>query len=282
VVSRSVQEICCLMGQPVAGNPTQYVMEQCFARAGLDWRFLTLEVAADDLADAIGGMRAMGFRGAALTTTHKLAVVSLVDELSRAARLIGRVNLINRQDNKLVGENTDGKGLLASLSGIAPAEGKRAVVLGAGGAARAVAIELALAGAAKITVVNRTESRGQELVEVLGGECGIEAELVVLAGSYAVPDKIDLVVNATPVGLFNPDARVPIDAASLRAGTIVADLVYNPPRTWLLGEAKERGCTTLDGLTMLSNQAMIGFKMWTGVEADAEVMRESLEEFLGL
>ncbi len=270
------------MGQPVAGNPTQYIMEKCFAKAGLDWRYLTLEVAPDALSGAVAGMHAMGFRGGNVTSTHKQAVVPLLDELSRAARMIGRVNCINRQGDQLIGENTDGKGLLASLAGVTDPAGKRVVILGAGSVARAVAVELALAGAADITIVNRTESPGKELSELLGTDAGIASHFTPLDGDYVVPEGTDLLVNGTSIGLFNAEAHVPVEVSSLGKGLIVADVVFSPSVTSLLREAKERGCTTLDGLTMLVNQARICFKLWTNVEADADVMRESLEEFLGL
>ncbi len=282
MVSQSVQEICCCMGQPVAGNPTQYMMEQCFAKAGLDWRYLTLEVAPDGLSDAIAGMRAMGFRGGNLTTTHKQAVLPLLDEITNAARLIGRANCINRQGDQLIGENTDGKGLLLSLSGVIAPEGLRVAVLGAGGVARAVAVELALAGAAEITIVNRTESRGRSLADTLSQETGAESRYAPLDGDYEVSGEVDLLVNGTSIGLFRPEARVPVDVKSLRKGLVVADVVFSPPTTRLLIDAREHGCTTVDGLTILVNQARYCFKMWTNVEADATVMRDSLEEFLGL
>lgn len=270
------------MGQPVAGNPTQYIMEKAFAAAGLDWRYLTLEVPPESLADAVRGMRAMGFRGGNFTVPHKVAVVPLLDALSEAAAAIGAVNCVNHVDGKLIGENTDGKGFLESLRTIVDPAGKQIVVLGAGGAARAVAVELALAGAAAITVVNRTRERGQELVDLLAGKTPAAATLAEWQGEYAVPGEAEVLINATSIGLNDPAARAPVDVGSLREGLVVADVVFNPPRTRLLIEAGERGCTTLDGLGMLVNQAVIGFAIWTGVTPDAAVMREALEEFLGL
>ncbi len=267
------------MGQPVAGNPTQYMMEKAFERAGLAWRYLTLEVAPADLQDALAGMRAMGFKGANFTIPHKVAVIEHLDELSEAARLMGAVNCVNRVDDKLIGENTDGKGFVQSLRDVTDPAGKRIVLLGAGGAARAIAVELALSGAAHITVVNRTAERGQGLVDLLRER--VETELVVLDGDYQVPQEAEVLINATSIGLGDSDARVPIDVSTLRPELVVADVVFNPPQTRLLRDAAARGCVTLDGLGMLVNQAVIGFALWTGVEADAAVMREALEEFLG-
>jgi shikimate dehydrogenase len=270
------------MGQPVAGNPTQYMMEKAFARAGLDWRYLTLEVAPGELPAAMAGFRAMGFRGANFTIPHKVAVIEHLDDLSEAARLMGAVNCVNRQGDQLIGENTDGKGFVQSLREVADPHGKRVVILGAGGAARAIAVELALSGAADLTVVNRTAERGQSLVDLINDEVKVPARLVVLEGDYDVPEEAEVLINATSIGLGDADGRVPLDVESLRPELVVADVIFNPAETRLLRDAKRRGCTTLDGLGMLVNQAVIGFKIWTGVDADAGVMRDALEEFLGI
>src|SRR5262245_12436353 len=153
--SAPLQEVVCCLGQPVAGNPTQYMMEKAFAAAGLDWEYLTCEVPPERLADAIRGLRALGFKGANFTIPHKVAVIPHLDELSPAAELMGAVNCANRVGDNLVGENTDGKGFLQSLRQRVDPAGQKVAILGAGGAARAIAVELALGGAGNITVVNR-------------------------------------------------------------------------------------------------------------------------------
>lgn len=270
------------MGQPVAGNPTQYMMEKAFAAAGLDWRYLTLEVPPENLADAVRGMKAMGFRGGNFTVPHKVAVVALLDALSPAAELIGAVNCVNHVDGKLVGENTDGKGFLQSLRTVVDPAGKQIVVLGAGGAARAVAVELALAGAEAITIVNRTPDRAAPLVDLLASKTAAAATLVPWQGEYSVPEQCEILINATSIGLNDSAARVPVAVGSLRSGMVVADVVFNPPHTRFLAEAEQHGCTTLDGLGMLVNQAVVGFEIWTGVQPDAAIVREALEEFLGI
>lgn len=270
------------MGQPVAGNPSQYMMEKAFIKAGLDWRYLTLEVAPENLAAAMAGFRAMGFRGSNFTIPHKVAVIQYLDGLSEAAGLMGAVNCVNRQGDQLIGENTDGKGFVQSLREITDPAGKKIVIIGAGGAARAISVELGLSVAAHLIIVNRNEQRGRELVELLTERAKVSAELVVLDGDYQVPADADVMINATSIGLGDPQGRVPVAVDSLRAGLVVADVVFNPPETRLLRDAKERGCTTLDGLGMLVNQAVIGFRIWTGVDADATVMRDALEEFLGI
>lgn len=278
----ALQELVCCMGQPVAGNPTQFMMEKAFAAAGLDWRYLTLEVPPENLEDAMRGLRAMGFRGANFTIPHKVAVIQYLDELSEAAELMGAVNCVNRVEDKLVGENTDGKGFVDSLKDVTEPSDKQVVILGAGGAARAIAVELGLSGVADITIVNRTESRGRELAELLSDKVKVASRYVPWEGDYEVPENAEILINATSIGLGDAEARIPLNVDSLRAGLVVADVVFNPPQTRLLRDAAQRGCTTLDGLGMLVNQGVIGFRIWTGVEPDAQVMREALEEYLEL
>jgi shikimate dehydrogenase len=268
------------MGQPVAGNPTQFMMERAFAAAGLEWRYLTLEVSPECLADAVRGMRAMGFRGGNFTIPHKVAVVPLLDELSEAAELMGAVNCVNRDGDKLVGENTDGKGFVQSLRTVTDPTGKKAVIIGAGGAARAIAVELGLSHAAELIVVNRTASRGEALVEMLTERVKVPARFVHLSGDYVVEEDTDIVINATSVGLGDADARLPLQEDSLTPDMVVADVIFNPPQTRLIRDADVRGCTPLDGLGMLVNQGVIAFTIWTAVEPDSEVMREALEEYL--
>jgi shikimate dehydrogenase len=270
------------MGQPVAGNPTKYMMEKAFAAAGLDWRYLTLEVAPTQLEDAIRGMRAMGLRGGNFTIPHKVAVLPLLDSLSEAAQLMGAVNCVNRVGDQLVGENTDGKGFVQSLRPIVDPAGKRFIVLGAGGAARAIAVELGLSGAGQITVVNRDPQRGESLAQLLAERVKIDSRYVPWTGEFEIPADAEIVVNATSIGLGDAAARVPIAVSSLRPELIVADVIFNPPETWLICTAAERGCKTIDGLGMLVNQAVISFRIWTGVDPDPVVMRDALEEFLGI
>jgi shikimate dehydrogenase len=282
VAAPSLQEIVCCLGQPVAGNPTQFMMERAFAAAGLDWRYLTLEVSPDALADAVRGMRAMGFKGANFTIPHKVAVIPHLDRLSEAAELMGAVNCANRVANDLVGENTDGKGFLQSLRELTDPQGKQVVIFGAGGAARAIAVELGLAGVADIIVVNRSEQRGQSLVDLLNGRVKVPAKFVKPGGDYAIPSDTDIFINASSIGLGDAQARVPIDVRSLHADLIVADVIFNPALTRLLRDARDHGCQTLDGLGMLVNQAVIAFRIWTGHDPDALLMREALEEFLAI
>jgi shikimate dehydrogenase len=272
------QELVGLFGKPVDENPTQTMVEAAFAAAGLDWRYLTIEVDPNGLGDAVRGARAMGFRGFNCTIPHKVAVVDHLDRLSQAGALIGAVNCVVRKGDELVGENTDGAGFLAALGRRREPAGLRVVLVGAGGAARAIGVELALAGAASITVVNRSAERGRELARLLGEHAG-EVLVENLGDGYRVRPDADLVVNATSIGLHpDVDADVPVVLADVAGRALVADVIPNPPETQLLRRAAAAGCETLDGLEMLVEQGRIGFKLWTGIEPDAAVMHQALRQ----
>jgi shikimate dehydrogenase len=267
---------------PADENPTVAMVEAAYRHHGLDARYLNCEVAPEALGDAVRGARAMGWVGFNCSIPHKVAVIEHLDGLADSATVIGAVNCVVRRDGRLIGENTDGQGFLTSLQTVVEPNGKALVVFGAGGAARAIAVETALAGASSITIVNRDPARGAELVALVNERTPARAELVVWDGAYVVPAGTDIVVNATSIGLFpDVDAQLDLDLDSLRPGMVVADVIPNPPRTRLIRDAEARGCTVLDGLGMLVNQGVIGIKHWTGIDPDPAVMRAKLEELFG-
>jgi shikimate dehydrogenase len=278
-------ELVACFGQPIAENPTGAMMEPAFRALELNWRYLMIEVAPANLGDAIRGMRSFGMRGANLTIPHKVAVMEHLDEVAGDAKVIGAVNTIRREGDRLIGENTDGKGFLHGVRTDAKVDpqGKRVVVLGAGGAARAIVTELALTGAADVLVVNRSVARGQSMVRDLADKTGGPIRFEPWRGIYRVPPDVDLLVNATSIGLFpDVDAMPPVDLAATRPGMLVSDAVFNPPETRLLAAARQRGLPVLDGLSMLVYQGVIGFRHWTGREAPADVMKQALCTALGL
>ena len=276
------QELTACFGQPVAENPTQVMMEAAYRHHGLDWRYLTIEVAPADLAAAVAGARAMGLRGFNCTIPHKVAVIEHLDGLGESAALMGAVNCVVRRGEQLIGENTDGKGFVKSLRELVDPAGKRVVMFGAGGAARAIGVEVALAGATGITIVNRSSARGEELVRLLNDRVPAEADFVPWDGPYDIPAGTDIVINATSIGLFpDVDARLDFNIASLTAEMVVADVIPNPPRTQLVGDAETKGCRVIDGLGMLVNQGTIGIEYWAGLDPDPAVMRAALEKVFG-
>ena len=169
-------------GDPIWENPTEVMMQAAFDHLGLRYRYVTTHVPAEALADAVRGVKALGFKGFNCTLPHKVAVIEHLDGLGESAAVMGAVNCVVERDGKYFGENTDGKGFLESLRPVADPQGKQVVIFGAGGAARAVSVELALAGAAAITIVNRTAERGTALVALLNDKTGCPATLGIFGG----------------------------------------------------------------------------------------------------
>ena len=276
------QELTAAFGQPISENPTQAMVEAAYRHHNLEWRYLTIEVAPEGLSDAVAGARAMGFAGFNCTIPHKVTVIDHLDGLGESASLMGAVNCVVRRDGKLIGENTDGKGFVESLKELTDPVGKSVVMFGAGGAARAIGVEVALAGATKITVVNRSIERGEELTDLLNEKVPAEAEFVAWDSTYSIPEGTDVVINATSIGLFpDVDARLDFDVNTLTSDMVVADVIPNPPQTNLVKDARAKGCKVIDGLGMLVNQGVIGIRYWTGVDPDPKVMRAALEEIFG-
>ena len=276
------QELTAAFGQPISENPTQVMVEAAYRHHNLDWRYLTIEVGPNDLEDAVKGAKVMGFQGFNCTIPHKVKVIDYLDGLGESASLMGAVNCVVRKDGKWIGENTDGKGFVSSLRELTDPSGKRVVIFGAGGAARAIGVEVALAGASAITIVNRSAGRGEELTSLLDDKLPAEASFTLWDKTFVIPDGTDVLINATSIGLFpDVDARLDFDVESLTAETVVADVIPNPPATNLVRDARAKGCKVIDGLGMLVNQGVIGIRHWTGVDPDPKVMRAALEEVFG-
>ena len=278
------QELTGAFGQPISENPTQAMVEAAYHHHQLDWRYLSIEVAPEGLADAVAGAKAMGFVGFNCTIPHKVAVIPLLDGLGDSAALMGAVNCVVRRGDQWIGENTDGKGFVESLSLRFDPVGKKVVLFGAGGAARAIAVELCLAGISEITIVNRSEERGSELVTLLTTRVSqsvpqsLQVRFERWDGEFHIPDETDLVVNATSIGLYpNTNDTLSIVRKSLQSSMFVADVIPNPPETQFIRLAKDCGCEVIDGLEMLVAQGVIGIRHWSGVDADPQIMRKALE-----
>jgi shikimate dehydrogenase len=266
-----------LFGNPVDENATVVIMEAAFKALNLNYRYNTTLVYPQDLETAVKALKAFNMKGTHITIPHKVEVLKYLDHVSETAALMGAVNTIYLKDGETYGENTDGKGFITSVheNGV-KVSGQRIVVLGAGGAARAMTIELAGAGASQITIVNRNRERGKALVDLLNNKTQTSAEFVLWDKPYQIPKETNVVVNATSVGMF-PDPNKPdIDYSTLLDSMVVCDGVHNPPQTPFLIEAAKRGCKTLDGFSMLVNQGAISFKIWTGLDAPVDVMKNAL------
>ncbi|MCI9514317.1 MAG: shikimate dehydrogenase [Oscillospiraceae bacterium] len=277
-------ELVGAFGCPIEENPTGVMEEAAFAAKGLDYRYLTIRVEKGALKDAMAGVRAMNMRGINLTIPHKVEVLSYLDALSPAAELIGAVNTVVNDGDRLWGENTDGKGFLQSLQlvGVSVA-GRTVTLLGAGGAGRAIAVECALAGAKRVLILNGSPQRGEELAALLREKTAADAAYLPWQGTASLPEGTDILVNATPIGLYPKVNEKPdIDYNGITPEMIVTDVVFNDPNTLFLQEAARRGAQTIDGLGMLACQGALNFTLWTGEEAPLEVMREQLRREFGL
>lgn len=263
-------------------NPTVAMVEASFRANNLHYRYVNCEVTPEQLATAVAGARAMNWKGFNCSIPHKVEVIKYLDGLGESASLIGAVNCVVNRDGKLIGENTDGKGFLKSFLEITPATGKTIVLLGAGGAARAIAVELALAGATQFYVVNRSITRGQELTTLLNEKTSATAEFVEWNRTYSIPRDAEVVINSTSMGMANTEGKQDIDFNSIRPGMLAADVIVNPPQTYFLDEAAKCGAKTLQGLGMVVNQAVIGIKYWTGVDVDAKDLNDELLKVLGI
>ncbi len=283
MTSATLIEKCCLIANPVAGNPTHYLVEQAFAHKGLDWRFMTFEVEPDRLGDAMRGIRALGFHGVKIGEPFHRSVIDHLDDLTELARRCGSVNCITADGDRLVGDNTEGPALVELVRQQVNPVGKRATVIGAGRLATAIAVALAEAGFSPITVAGRNSSAAKQITGVLQQQSAVAASHAELTGAAITlePDTA-LLVNATSLGMDDPYAKLPVDPNSFGPKLVVADVAYNTPRTWLTQQAAERGCRIIDGLSLYVEQTALALRAWTGVMPDTVEMREAAEEFLGI
>jgi shikimate dehydrogenase len=262
---------------PAGANPTVAMVEAAYRALGLDARYINCDVPADHLGAAVRGALAMGWIGFNCSLPHKVTVIEHLDGLGASAELIGAVNCVVVREGRLLGENTDGQGFLASLRTVVDPAGRHLVLFGAGGAARAIAVEAALAGVARLTIVNRNPRHAEALADLVSVRTRARAQVMAWEEPCRIPEDADIVVNATSIGLGDAQARLPLDADSLREGVVVADVIPNPPRTALIRDAEARGCVVVDGRGMLVNQAIVAIALWTGRQADAGVMRAALD-----
>jgi shikimate dehydrogenase len=262
-----------VIGDPIRHSLSPTIYNAAFAALGLDWVFLAARVPAGHGAAAVTAMRTLGLGGLSVTMPHKAHVITALDRLTPVAATLGAVNSIAWEGSALVGDNTDGDGLLAALrhdEGFVP-EGCRCLVVGAGGAARAVVLALAEAGAAEVIVANRTRDRAEVAVAL--------APAVARLGHADECAGVDVVINATPLGMGD-EPTLPVDPARLGAGQLVVDLVYHPAATPLLEAARARGAVAVNGLGMLIHQAALQFVRWTGEEPPLPVMSAAALEAL--
>lgn len=274
-----------IIGWPVEHSLSPKMHNAAFVDLGLDWAYVPLPVRPDDVKLGLKGLSALNFVGANVTVPHKQAVMRYMDELSKAARTIGAVNTIHLEEGKFIGYNTDSTGFLNSLieADYHP-KGMRVVVLGAGGAARAVTFALLWAEADSVIILNRTVERAAFLVDDLIDafpDSTLRSAPLSAETLSEVGGTIDLVVNTTSVGMSPHVEESPWpEEVPIPQQAIFCDLVYNPLDTKFLTQARAAGVKTINGLGMLIHQGAAAFEQWTGEQAPIEVMRQACQDAL--
>lgn len=276
-----------IIGFPVAHSLSPRMQQAAFDACGIAARYALWETAPADLPARIASLRAPEMLGANVTIPHKTAARALLDECDPLAARVGAINTIVNRDGRLIGYNTDVGGFMQALAAHKEhpfhSQGKHAIILGTGGAARAAAFGLLEGDIGELTLLGRTAAHLAALLEHLHPTAFASARLPKLqAAIVGSPNanqflaRADLLVNATPVGLHDNDAQVLVDVRVLPAHTLMMDMIFNPPSTPLLRAAQARGCATLNGLTMLLYQGALAFEHWTGLSAPIEVMQRAL------
>jgi shikimate dehydrogenase len=279
-------KVCYLLGYPLGHSMSAVMHNAAFEKLGLNYRYDLRSVSPATLrAFMTGEMRDQAVRGANVTIPHKVAVIEYLDELDHEALAVGAINTIVNEDGSLKGYNTDGRGAIHALEqAYGELEGVKAVIVGAGGAARAIGYHLS-AKVRRITILNRTLVRAEELAAHLSSipECNASVEPSYLHRSELEKalKEADILINTTPVGMTPNVEGTPVDGSLIKPGTLVFDTVYNPLRTRLLREAEEAGARILSGLGMLVYQGAAAFRLWTGVEPPLELMYDAVTEVLG-
>ena len=277
-------KICGLIGDPVEHTMSPAMHNAAFEELGLDYIYLPFHVKAEGLADAVAGLKALNVRGFNVTIPHKVKIIPMLDELDTIAGKIGAVNTVVNDHSKLTGYNTDAAGFLKALleQGVEPA-GSNVVILGAGGASRAISYILADEGA-RLTVLNRRQELDWafELARHINEDLGSETRAMELTAENlsAVLEKSDILINATSVGMTPDQDSSPVSADLLKSELIVFDIVYNPVRTRLLREAASVGARTVGGVDMLAWQGALAFEKWTGRQAPVDLMRREAVKML--
>lgn len=276
MTSPALQEIVALLGAPAAGNPAQYLYERMLEAAGLDWRFLTLEVTPERLADAIAGVAALGFRGVVLSGPLRAAALPLMASASPAATFSGAVSLVDRQPTGLVGHMTDGRGAVEALRTHIDPNGNHVLIVGAGAAARATALELSLTNVAEILICDRSPERAAALVEALNALEAAPAAAVPWQAVIEIPERVGIVVSAVPAAGPKPT----VEFSGLRNDLVMADFALVAQPSPVVAAAIKHGACTIDGLEIHCEKTAIDFHTWTGVEPDTEMLRDAIDEYL--
>jgi shikimate dehydrogenase len=271
-----------MLGHPVAENPIDRMFDAVYSHYGLPWQFWKNDIASEaDLARAIGALVPLGYQGMCITVPYKVAAMLLLDDVDDDVRAIGATNYITIEQGRLIGHNNDGKGVVKAIEKVAPLHGQQVVMLGAGGAGRAMAVEIAWAGAAQLTLITRREQQGREVAEIVTRASGVPCQWMPWQAPLVLPSGTSLLMNATHLGCAPELEAVPVDWSSVDRQCIAVDVITNPRITPFLAAARDHGCPVVDGVEMLVQLAMQIFQRWTDISPDEAVFQRAVAEALG-
>lgn len=266
----------CVIGEPIEHSLSPVMHNAVFKKHKLECKYFAFRVKKEELENAVRGLKALGFKGFNVTIPHKEKIIEYIDELSKEARLIKAVNTV-KIDKKLIGYNTDGIGAVKSLKSLGEVKDKKIIILGAGGAARAISFSLALEKAREIIIANRTLEKAKKLAKEVEEKTGVKTHACSIE-KKVLKEKIkesEILINCTSVGMYPDIFSTLVEKDMLKSDLVVMDIVYNPLETRLLKEAKKAGAKIINGVEMLVYQGAEALKIW-GVEPDIELMRQAV------
>ncbi|KUP29855.1 shikimate dehydrogenase [Bacillus halotolerans] len=270
-----------VIGNPIAHSMSPDIHNAALKDLGLDGHYHAFKVEEDSLEDAVKGIRALGVQGINVTVPHKVSIMDHLDHIDESAKVLGAVNTVRREGDKLVGYNTDGEGFVKSLMRILdkPISELSFLMIGAGGAARAIFTTIVRDNPEKFDICNRTIEKAKQLAESAPSFRNVEVLSIKEAEERL--EQYDVMIHTTSVGMYPNVEDIPLSLQRAASSAVVCDIVYNPIQTSLLKEAKQKGLKTLDGVGMFVEQAALSFRLWTGHEPDVEKMRSIVVEKLG-
>lgn len=278
----SQKQMTGMLGHPVAENPIDQMFDAVYAHYRLNWQFWKNDVLSSELLrPAVAGLVPLGYSGMCITVPYKVDVLPLLDAVDADVKAIGAANYLTIENGRMIGHNNDGKGVVKAIEKQRSLKGQKVVMLGAGGAGRAMAVELAWAGAAQLTLVTRREEQGREVAERVTAASGVPATWQAWNSPVLVPAGTTLLMNATHLGCAPELEPVPVDWSSIEPGCLAVDVITNPRYTPFLLKAREHGCAVVDGVEMLVQLAMQIFSTWTGITPDEAVFQRAVSTALG-
>lgn len=270
-----------VIGNPIAHSMSPLMHNDAFQQKGIDSHYHPFLVKEEELKKAVEALKVLGIRGFNVTIPHKTAIIPFLDEIDPLAKSIGAVNTVVRENDRFIGYNTDGLGFLQSLkeSYPFPLDGKQVLIIGAGGAARAIFYSLASSGMKNIDICNRTTARGEDIIKECPFACVSKA--LTLQEAEQEAGKYDIIIQTTSVGMYPETGAMPLNVTRIKDGAFVSDIIYNPFTTKIIDTFRHLGGRGENGIGMFVHQGALAFELWTGVKPDLDRMRNIVQQHLG-